>query len=92
MEIPEEVEILGQWWEVEIVDLAGEFGNCDTFNRRIQLNRGNTPSQMASTLLHEVIHAGLHVSGLSEVFPTTEEAICMALENVLHQAGWRYVG
>jgi hypothetical protein len=71
---------------VEEVDKDHSMGECDGPERAIKIKHAQTPEMLESTLLHEVCHAILYTSGISELLEENqEEAIVVALENGLSQ-------
>lgn len=53
------IKILGKEYKIEYVDnktLGGNFGDCNTANAYIRINKDITKQQQEDTLLHEVIH------------------------------------
>lgn len=64
-----------------------DHGETVVLDRRIYLNPtvNKTPDEMASTLLHEVIHAILGISGQDQLFKEDqEEGVVTALEHGLY--------
>lgn len=100
---PDVVEISGVPFTVEYHDeLPGHetktkdeeeivYGDCDVNRRRIRisLKYNETDDQFERTLLHEILHAVLGVSGQTERLEgennEQEEGIVVALENALDQ-------
>jgi Zn-dependent peptidase ImmA (M78 family) len=86
-QLPEKLLILGIPFRVEKVkleeDLAGETVGI---YRRIQVNSDLTRRQAWSTLVHEWVHAVLHVNGVSSVIPEqVEEIIAQSIEHSLEE-------
>lgn len=87
------IQILGTTWTLSrgshTEDDLRCFGETDTHDRSIALfTRPHedypTRGPVEQTLLHEVLHAILHVSGTSNLLPGgTEEAVVTALEHGL---------
>lgn len=81
---PKNVKILGQTISIKVKDLESDHGQFVFDDKTIYLssNPEHANDQWA-TLLHEMIHACLTISGVSEVLaPGVEEAICRSLENL----------
>lgn len=57
--IPDKVKILGYDYSVKLIDLneTEKFGTQDMNTLVIRLNKNKHPSQIKSTLLHEIIEA-----------------------------------
>jgi len=82
------VNILGADYTVKVGKLKkGLFGDCDTDKKLIRVN--DEKGEPAETLIHEVIHAALHESGVVHIINHTEgleEAIVRAVEHGLRTA------
>lgn len=85
------INIMGRTYRVEYTKLKKSlFGDCDTAKAVIRINRDLDPRVAYETIVHEVIHAILAESGLSQLLQTQdglEEAIVRALECGLIGAG-----
>lgn len=89
-----EIEVFGQRWAVRVVGqdrlCEDSEGECHFETREILISNRLDGPQRDSVLIHEVIHAILCVSGMSEILgDRLEEAVITAIENGLHQAGFR---
>ena len=91
---PKSVCVLGQDFSIEYKPkvVVGDNDECyglthvKDFTIQISSTENKTPEQMEATLLHEVIHAVLGVSGLTELIDDkTEEALVVSLENGLKE-------
>jgi hypothetical protein len=79
------VKILGEKVSIVIVNEPDTLGQYHHDDRRIDIHSPH-PDAMR-TLLHEIIHASLAISGLTEVLgDKTEEAVCRCLEIALPHA------
>ena len=82
------VNILGADYTVRAEKLKKNlFGDCDTDKKLIRVNTDK--GEPAETLIHEVIHAALHESGVVHIINHTEgleEAIVRAVEHGLRTA------
>lgn len=69
------------------LEASSLMGYTDPNNSRILLNASQTPRMMASTLLHEVLHAIFHCHSLNDLLrdkeSETEEAFIARLEGPL---------
>lgn len=79
------IDILGSTWIIEETDKSGDsFGDTTTHTRTIQIFNSahiDTVQPIASTKLHECMHAILKQSGTSELLNEQfEEAIITAIE------------
>ena len=91
---PSTIEIMGTIFTVRYLqvlkdedgtNLSGDMNGNDRLIR-INLSQHSHDEILERTLLHEIIHAVLHMSGQSEILKdSTEEAIVVALENGLSQ-------
>jgi hypothetical protein len=92
------LKIGGQRWGVFLCSPRSKYlrdddgrrldGYCCFDSSRIFLSRGLSESAREDTLLHELLHAMLHVSGGSVAYDrsqTTEEQIVAPLTPVLHR-------
>ena len=83
----DQINILGQVWDICELPLE-DHGDCDADKKLIQIDSACTEKPKIE--LHETIHAIFAVSGLSHMLEDcVEEAIAIALENGLWQAGYR---
>ncbi len=92
IQIPKSVTVLGRTWPIFLTEGEAtsddpEFGETDTNAGTITLRwapheKFKTPIQ--STLLHEVLHAALNVSGNTNLWnEAIEESLVSALEQAL---------
>lgn len=83
-QLPNQVTVLGHVYSIEYHDevLAGSAsGYCDNEGRTLHILQDES---WRATLLHEMLHAILFISGHSFTFsPGTEEALVRALEHGL---------
>jgi Zn-dependent peptidase ImmA (M78 family) len=84
---PRTVKVFGEKFKIKYLhpddcdDLDGAHGIMCLNEREIVINNTLPLDQMRRTLIHEIAHAILGVSGISEKLnPAVEEAICVALE------------
>jgi hypothetical protein len=62
-----------------------QVGESDAMERTIKIKANQKGDEFERTLLHEVVHAAMGISGISELFDEKiEEAIVICLENSLH--------
>ncbi len=61
----------------------GNLGMCDTTTSTILVMPGQSPTQLADTLLHEIIHAAFDQTPLRQGNTGTEEEIVSALTPIL---------
>jgi hypothetical protein len=89
---PNEVAILGRrcpiMWDATLKADPGEevpWGEYDRHECRISIDKKVTDVEYRlRTLVHEMVHAGLDVSGLTEILDEKiEEALCIAMEQVV---------
>jgi hypothetical protein len=79
------VRILGEQITVEYDGEMEDYGHFILESRTIKLKPDQDREDQ--TVLHELIHAALRISGLDEVLgPESEEAVCRCLEVALPQA------
>lgn len=92
--LPKTVQILGQKYTVRKCPHVEPHGECRSESKEIVISDKTTGDMASKTLLHEVVHAVLHESGLSYVLDSTdglEEAVVRAVEHGLWRAGWRNI-
>lgn len=90
--IPRSVVILGREYLVRRKRMASA-GMCDFSAGIIWLRSGLKGSDADATLLHEIVHAVLHESGVH--FNWTDEfteSVVRALEHGLYRAGYKKIG
>ncbi len=85
---PRTVVVLGQKFKLKYIHPDDLEDNClgitETHKREISLDSTLPADQMRRVLIHELTHAILGVSGISEKLnPQVEEAICVAFESGL---------
>lgn len=81
------LNVLGAEYTVKIERMSkSTYGDCDTDKKVIRLN--NRKELSAETLLHEVLHAALHESGVGFLLHQEglEEAVVRAIEHGLRTA------
>jgi len=77
------IKILGQWVNLEHVDLTkeGVHGDCDVEQRKIRIHIGLEGERYKRVLRHECEHMKFGLSGLVELLtPELEEALCTLAE------------
>lgn len=86
---PDRLRIGYRWYRVSLLDSldadsmnAWGYHSGKHFAIRVERSR---PSQMANTLLHEIMHAALCVGRFSEVKDPSEEYIVASTTNLLTQ-------
>ena len=88
MKKPSRVKILGQWIEIQHVDLSPEkedaeilYGDSDLRARLIRIDINLDGAAFKRILNHEMYHMKLGISGLAETMPDNlEEALCILAE------------
>lgn len=83
---PESIAILGIEFQIQYTDdlPEGHYGLCEGWDRVIKIDKKLKGADLELTLMHEIFHAILHVSGWSEKLGSkTEEGIVRALEHGL---------
>jgi hypothetical protein len=82
---PRTVNVLGQKFKIKYLhpdDMDDCHGQLFLNSREIRIDSMQPLDEMKRTIIHEVMHAVLGVSGVSEKLdPKTEEAICVAMES-----------
>lgn len=86
MPLPKTVKVGGHRIKIRPNNNIKHYGQYDRQAGEIQVRTNTSPSQVAATLLHEILHAcfmeqGLHVGPLK----AHEEKIVTALETLLYQ-------
>lgn len=84
--LPDKVEILGTAFAISYQKrIAGNlFGETLPDTKRIKIKSDLTPAALEATLFHEMMHAALFMSGLSQIVTEDmEEAIIRAIEHGL---------
>lgn len=81
---------MGQAWSIEfwnhIIDEDGDIlqGDTDETTRVIRISTAYPKIRQKSTLVHEILHAILRVSGIKQLIKDDiEEALVIAIENGL---------
>lgn len=91
-ERPRRIKVCGVWFSIQyvegLVDEKGEAmsGDCAPTTRKIRIctAQNDTPELIEATLLHEVLHAILFVTGQSQHLKSDrEEGLVLALEHGL---------
>jgi len=84
---PTQLDIMGTTFrivQVKKIDKDDSMGECEPLQRTIKIKAGLNDEMFESTLLHEVIHAILTITGQAEYLKhEQEEAIVLALEHGL---------
>ena len=89
--IPKSLTILGQKFSVELVDVIDPdepdtYGQMLGSEHKIQIRAGLSKEQQWQTLIHETVHATLHITGLaSKLDDTVEEVIAQSVEYAMCQ-------
>jgi len=90
---PDTLEIMGAVFTIKYLDKLKDEDGTDLSGmmegtiRTIKINMSQHAHDeiLERTLLHEITHAVLYMSGISELLEKQEEAIVIALENGLSQ-------
>lgn len=84
---PTQLNILGKIFSVKYVKMAsGDYGETLSKDLLIKINKKLPIESMHATLIHEMAHAALGISGLTEVLSEQqEEAVVTAFENCFSQ-------
>lgn len=92
VKLPKKVMVLGKVFTVKRLNIK-DYGEMIGHEGLIKVKSGLSKDMAKSTLVHEIIHAALHTSGLSQVLEglgdkemDIEEAIVICLENALAKA------
>jgi len=87
MKLPKKVRVGGHDIDVAAVVMdKGGWGEYRPADGVIELNAEASPSQQATTLVHEILHVCFQEVGLNLHFkPTQEEQIVRSLEPLLYQ-------
>ena len=84
MKIPKKVTVAGVVLRVEWADMEGKWGDYDNDKHLIRLSKSlkkEKPDMAVATLLHEMVHASLRLTGVSEVLgDDNEEAVAVNIE------------
>ncbi len=88
--LPKYVSVLGQKFTIQEVDCIDDDPQCCGQlvgdEHRIDIRSNMSPELKWRTLIHEVIHATLHMNGLaSKLDDTTEEVIAQSVEYAMCQ-------
>jgi len=80
------VPILGHNFKLELVPKMQDLGECDGVSKTIKISKDHkSVDALVSTLLHEIIHGALYISGHSEKLEKEqEEGIVLALEHAIY--------
>lgn len=87
---PESVVALGVPFKVVYTKmLKKDYGKTDCNDRLISIRAGLTGDTLRSTIIHEWLHAVLHVSGQSEhLSDEQEEALVVTMEHAISYSDW----
>ena len=85
---PRSVKVLGQKFKIKYLPPDEMEENCEgvvyTSRREIHLDNSLPLEQLRRVLIHEIMHAILSISGISEKLSyTVEESIAVAMESAL---------
>lgn len=92
--LPDHLDVLGVPFRVEMLgsleDVAEDeeqtWGDTVGFNRRIRINSSQDTRRQWTTLMHEMMHAALYVTGVSgQITDEIEEIIVQSLEHAMEQ-------
>lgn len=84
---PTEITVFGKVVGIEFNRIHGNYGLCDAEERLITLDTTQTKEQAEDTLVHEIIHAVLGISGIAEILTEEQnEAITVALTTGIAKA------
>jgi hypothetical protein len=89
LSIPNSIEIGGCEFKIEVANIhSGEYGRMFFDDRRIEISTICLAkrSLLRETLRHEILHAALHISGISYSEGYEEESIVRAIENIFFPA------
>jgi hypothetical protein len=87
MRLPTSLRIMGVDFSIQYLDALpdDELGEMDGPGRVIKINKRQPREDQESTLLHEVLHAVLYLTGQSELLKhKREESLVLAIEAGLH--------
>jgi hypothetical protein len=77
--LPKHLTVAGQKVKIISKELDGDHGQYNHDQRTIYLDPSS--KEQFATLLHELVHAALTISGVAEVLgDEKEEAVCRAME------------
>lgn len=78
------ITVLGQKIRIVRQPLDDKYGQFDSAKREIHLDPSYPRASVDATLLHEVLHAALHVGGISYALSDEiEEAVVRCIEHAL---------
>jgi len=81
------ISVFGENFNIKFVTLnlsEHELGECNCMTKLIQIRPGLTKELTVKTIAHELTHAAIGISGLTELLsPAQEEAICIVNEHLL---------
>ena len=96
MKVPRKFNVLGKEYKIKkiknLTDDDGSllYGRCHRLEPLIEYDSGQTKEELQNTLIHELIHAVCHESGLSLMMGNRiEELVCINLSNALMKNGYR---
>ncbi len=95
--LPKKVKVLGRTITVVRGPMKEEeFGEYKQHKYQITINNKLNHTEAMQTLFHEILHASLHISGISQLIPVPadgedtgvdlEEGIVVCLENAISHA------
>ena len=91
---PKKMVVLGHSITIEYTDTMdpGEYGESNGYKRLIKINKSMPEEEFHSTLIHELFHMVIHITGWSEVLRKfdskesggdIEEGLALVIENGL---------
>lgn len=81
--LPTKVELMGKTIPIVRKPLKNAYGMFYRTQFRIEIDTDCPDELLEQTLLHELVHAALTISGVYQVLENdVEEAICLCLENL----------
>jgi hypothetical protein len=93
--LPKSIRILGTKYKIKVVTDPENWGSCLVHDGIIEINKEalTQPNILNKTLLHEIVHATLSITGANQTIPEgTEEVICESIASVFHDLGFKLVG
>lgn len=93
--LPKSIRILGTKYKIKIVNDPENWGVCHVHDGLIEIDKValERPDILNKTLIHEIVHASLSITGANQTIPEgTEEVICESIASVFYDLGFKLVG
>lgn len=82
--LPSHIVLMGQTIPIVRAELKQAYAQFDSATMEITIDTKCPEHMIKTSLVHEMVHAVLEISGLTNLFDlSVEEAICRSMENLV---------